>query len=539
MIATLLGAPALSVSGCGTRALPPEGDFIGPSFTIGHRIRDGFVPRPSDGAWRDIGVVIVGGGIAGLSAAWHLKNHGCHNFVVLEMEDQLGGTSRSVESSVVAYPWGAHYVPMPMPNNRALIRLLDEMGAIEMIDDDGTPVAAEQYLVRDPAERVFFDGLWVEGLYPSVGATPEDHREAQEFRDEINRWADTRDSQGRRAFAIPVAHGSDEPFVTELDSISMSEWLSEHGWTSPRLRWLVDYACRDDFGLTIDQTSAWAGVFYFASRVAKAGDDSQAVITWPEGNGRIVSHLRNQIRDHVRVGHAVTSIESPQSSGGKTRVVAFDAATGQCHGFRTHQVIFAAPQFIAPHIVGGLDSDQDRNAGAFEYGSWVVANVHLRERTAETGFPLSWDNVIHGSRSLGYVVATHQRGRDHGPTVWTWYYPMCEVDAGETRRRLLEATWEHWVDVVLTDLETPHPDIRALVTRIDIMRWGHAMVQPGPGFVWSDARRIASRPFRSVHFANTDLSGLALMEEAQYHGVRAAEEVLTARGIKFESLLVS
>jgi hypothetical protein len=52
------------------------------------------------------------------------------------------------------------------------------------------------------------------------------------------------------------------------------------------------------------------------------------------------------------------------------------------------------------------------------------------------------------------------------------------------------------------------------------------MVQPYTGFIWSQTRRESVRPDRNVHFANTDLSGLALMEEAFYHGIRAADEVL-------------
>lgn len=80
----------------------------------------------------------------------------------------------------------------------------------------------------------------------------------------------------------------------------------------------------------------------------------------------------------------------------------------------------------------------------------------------------------------------------------------------------------------MTDLEIAHPEIRSLVTRIDIMRWGHAMVQPYTGFVWSESRQMAAQPDRNIHFANTDLSGLALMEEAFFHGVRAAEEVIAA-----------
>ena len=56
------------------------------------------------------------------------------------------------------------------------------------------------------------------------------------------------------------------------------------------------------------------------------------------------------------------------------------------------------------------------------------------------------------------------------------------------------------------------------------MRWGHAMIRPVPGFVRSASVRDAAKPLGNIHFANTDLSGVALFEEALYHGVRAAEE---------------
>ena len=71
----------------------------------------------------------------------------------------------------------------------------------------------------------------------------------------------------------------------------MADWLDQHGWTSPRLRWLVNYACRDDYGSTMEYTSAWAGIFYFASRLPPSGAEAAGCITWPEGNGRLVTHL--------------------------------------------------------------------------------------------------------------------------------------------------------------------------------------------------------------------------------------------------------
>jgi hypothetical protein len=167
----------------------------------------------------------------------------------------------------------------------------------------------------------------------------------------------------------------------------------------------------------------------------------------------------------------------------------------------------------------------------------MVANLMLRDRPASSGFPLAWDNVLYESPSLGYVVATHQRGLDHGPTVFTYYYPLCDGDPRSARETLLATSREQWAEVALADLRVAHPDLRGLTERIDVMRWGHAMVRPAPRFIWSEARRNAARPVGDVHFAHSDLSGVGLFEEAFFHGIRAAEEVLAALGRNVETLL--
>jgi hypothetical protein len=60
------------------------------------------------------------------------------------------------------------------------------------------------------------------------------------------------------------------------------------------------------------------------------------------------------------------------------------------------------------------------------------------------------------------------------------------------------------------------------------MRWGHAMIRPRAGFMWGTARREGAKPFRSIHFAHSELSGVALFEEAFDQGLRAAKEVLNS-----------
>ena len=42
-------------------------------------------------------IVILGGGLAGLSSAWHLENVGYNDYQLFEMESRVGGLARSEE----------------------------------------------------------------------------------------------------------------------------------------------------------------------------------------------------------------------------------------------------------------------------------------------------------------------------------------------------------------------------------------------------------------------------------------------------------
>jgi hypothetical protein len=522
LLTLFLGAP-FAAAACrrSERVALPPGELAGASDAIGHRLREAAREMPAADAWTSREVVIVGGGMAGLAAAWRLAREGFRDFTLLELEPTAGGTSRSGASRVSPFPWGAHYVPAPLAEDRALTRLLGELGVVEGVGDDGNPVIAEQFLVRDPDERVFYQGRWYEGLYLHAGASPDDLRQLKAFDEEINRWAGWRDAKGRRAFTIPTAMASDDAEVLALDRMTMGEWLDARGWHSARLRWLVDYSCRDDYGAHLGDVSAWAGVFYFASRIPAPGKPSQPLVTWPEGNGRIVRHLAQFAKPET--GWLVTTV-IPGEHGVDVVLLSRDGRT--LRGIHARRVIFAAPQFIAAHVIR-----DDREVRDFTYGSWLVANLTLRDRPKQEvgGFPLAWDNVLYDSPGLGYVVATHQAMSDYGPTVLTYYHALTDRDPRASRQRLLAAGRDEWAEVALADLGRAHPDLRQLTERLDVMRWGHAMIRPSVGLRTSGALARAQAPLRGIHFAHSDLSGVALFEEALHHGVRAAEEVLAAR----------
>jgi hypothetical protein len=186
--------------------------------------------------------------------------------------------------------------------------------------------------------------------------------------------------------------------------------------------------------------------------------------------------------------------------------------------YRAQRIIFAAPTFLAPYIVEGA------SAPGFVYSPWLTANLTLDHLPEEE---TAWDNVIYDSPALGYVNATHMSLKSHiDRSVWTFYWSLADKPPDEMRRLLLEKEWLYWREAILHDLSRAHPNIRDLVSRIDIMRIGHAMARPVPGFLSSEKRRALWSMKGPVLYANSDLSGFSIFEEAQSRGVTAAEEAL-------------
>lgn len=533
LVAAFLGVAVANAS-CRKKAARAQvpGALVDRAVESGHLLRPGGAPLPRAAEVQDVPVLIVGGGIAGLSAAWRLKAAGVRGLLVLELDDALGGTSRSGQNAICAYPWGAHYLPTPLDESGPTPRLLREVGAITGTHEDGTLRFAEQMLVREPEERLFYRGTWYEGLYLRAGASAEDLAQLQRFETTISALSAQRDAKGRKVFAVPIERGSDDAEFTVLDRISMAQWLLREGFTSARLRWVVDYACRDDYGAPAALVSAWAGLWYFCAR-REGAQEHEGYLAWPEGNGRLVRQLAASLTATERRANVLVHTLERDESEDTWMAHAYDAQKKAPLAFRARQVIFAGPRFVAGHVVAPWRKARPSFLDAFVYSPWTVANVTLTQRPRSRGFPQCWDNVLYESRSLGYVVANHQQelAYDEGASVFTWYYPLDGADVRAERQRLLEAKYDAWEELVMADLRAAHPGIEGQASRIEVMRWGHAMVRPGPGFIWGGVREQAQRSLAdSLHFAHSDLGGLALFEEANWHGVQAAERVLARLG---------
>lgn len=479
---------------------PIAGGWVNDNFSAGHAIRDR-IPSPSPARKERCAVVIVGGGIAGLSAAWRFCKRGFHDFVLLEMNDAAGGNARSGENEVSAYPWAAHYVPVPGTKAVYVRELFEDLGVLQ----NGT--WNDRYLCFAPQERLFTYGKWQDGIEPAVGLTQTDREQFTRFEELI------KEHRASGAFTIPMELGLTEQSAA-LDQVTFSAWLQQHNFSSDQLLWYMNYCCRDDFGALASETSAWAGIHYFASREP----EEKGPLTWPEGNGWITKRLLEIVGRYVRTNQTARRIYPGRSM---YKVVSNDTE------YTCDAVIFAAPTFLAPYIVEGFTSLAD-----FEYSPWITANLTLdRAPRGASTEERAWDNVVMHSPTLGYVDATHQTLRSHVErTVWTFYWALAEGPAADNRRKLLQMDWSYWKEAILSDLERVHPDIRQCVPHIDLMRMGHAMARPKPGAIFHPQRRRLAQQHGRLLFANSDLSGFSIFEEAQYRGVRAAESLLHTLG---------
>lgn len=478
---------------------PILGSFVNDSYQEGHRLRD----RASFSAPKrivNIPVVIIGGGIAGLSAAWRLQKKGFSDFILLEMNDQAGGNSRWGENEITAYPWAAHYVPVPGPRAVHVRELFEDLGALKNGQWE------ERYLCFAPQERLFLYGRWQEGIEPAIGLSQKDREQFRRLEEQIHTFRAT------SKFTVPMDVGLSES-TSYLDRISFADWLREQRLDSRILNWYMNYCCRDDYGATTDQTSAWAGIQYFASREP----EEKGPLTWPEGNGWIVRRLLERVGKFVQTGQMVHKISQTKKG--------LSVFSGEAE-YRTEFVIFAAPTFLAPYLVEGMAPLHE-----FEYSPWLTANLTLERLPDSYGSDSTWDSVFLDSPTLGYVDATHQTLRTHiDRTVWTFYWALAQGSSSQNRQLMLQRDWNYWKEAILNDLERVHRDIRRCVSRIDIMRMGHAMARPKVGAIFSPERQELRKSNRRILFANSDLSGFSIFEEAQYRGVHAADRALNVLG---------
>jgi hypothetical protein len=470
-------------------------------------------------------VVIIGGGISGLSAAYHFNKNSPCNMVIYELSDHAGGNSHSGKNSLSAYPYGAHYLTLPNNSNTPLIEFLHEKKIITGFDSKNNPIYNELDLCFDPEERLLIRGTYQEGLIPTFGLNDAEKGEISKFFSLIEEYRAAKGSDGKFFFDTPYSLCSTDPKYDNLDHINFSQFLTSKELKSNYLLWYLDYCCKDDFGGDTKQVSAWAGINYFACRHAEAANtDPSRVLTWPEGNGRLVKLLKENITpEQLRTGMLVKKVSAYNNY---VEILLQDQKTNKFILTKTKKCIVAIPPFVAQKIIDPALPYAFEYVKELPHSPWMVAAITLDNIPEARGMDLCWDNVAYKQRSLGYIFDQHQElDRKDEKKVLSLYFTFNEDDPKKARSRISNFSEQDWEKLVYEEMELMHPGVSEFIEEIDVFIWGHGMIMPKKGLIKGGILKGLAKPIdNKLFFAHSDLAGYSTFEEAFDQGLTAFKQ---------------
>ena len=532
---TLVGAVGLSAGAFLPRAAhaepgrSPPARERGDSYDLCHELAEGerWPIPPASGKLYDC--IVIGGGISGLAAAWKLGKLKRDDVLVLERNPAVGGFCRDERSGRQCYSIASSYTEFP--DTGTLIELYTDLGVVSGLDAAGRPVVAERYRPKSTDSKDYINGVWYDDAWDSgidnLPLTKPCRDDLKAFRDDLRHWDAFVGADGREAFAKPTDASTTDAAAGDLDRFTLKEYTARKGW-NPSLSEFFDPFIRSALGTTHDRVSAWAAISFLSGEFGFVSDadapstarQSLSILTQPGGNGYLSRLLANRLgAARLRTDAMVIRV---RNVGDEVEVTCLEGETPRT--LRARTAIYAAPRYMAPHVLPELAADARAEAKTFRYAPYLVANVHV----SRTPAPGMWNGLAHGDFFItDFVVADWSGLADSAaasaarPNVLTVYAPL--VVPGQ-RLELLTRPADYYETRILADLDRLLPGVRATVTGVDLYRWGHAMVVADKGFVFGAARRNATTPLGRIFFAHHDVEGVPAFENAVSSAVRAARE---------------
>ena len=480
--------------------------------------------------------IVVGGGIAGLAAAYMLREW---RVLLLEREPELGGVAKSGNWRGIDYALGAAYIVDPDPDSqdpheRDNFRLLQELGLRRRGENLAQDRGLQRRLGGEAAHCVFSNRRV---LAQSEVYAPQNRRFFEHVLGSDN---------------YPTVPPTDAALVRSLDRVSLQQFLRDPalqrrlygrsvGKISPLGREAIEYYCYGAFATGAGETSAYHGLNFLSAEFG-------ATLIYPGGNAYIARRLGERLRrDAPQRVHSGTWALRIERDGELYAVSAWQQ--GKLHRYQARTVIFAAPLYLAPAIIPALPESQRSAIATLAYRSYVVANVMLKRGVAQIisapalrdGYELTRVHGVDVDKVAAREIATRKvysdaiwadfaARRQPSHSVLTVYRPY-PYDSG--RAELLAQGYRQIEDEVRREVLAgfgAHGLRADDIDGIHLSRWGHPMLVARPGQLADGTLKLASQPQPGLYFAHTDVQGAPAFENAMAAARDAANAVAAQLG---------
>jgi protoporphyrinogen/coproporphyrinogen III oxidase len=440
-------------------------------------------------------VIIVGAGIAGLTAAVRLQDR---DVLVLEAEDRVGGRIKSERRGSYWVSVGAHMFPEPGSIVGDLVdayglETLPINGSLMGLSYRGTILKGgrtELYPFRLP--------MSLAGRVSMIRAGLKLRRDAAEYNRLARRGPDETEADVRGRL------------LGFLGDRSFAEYL---GKLHPDAEALF-HAVVNRMTAEPDEISAGCVVALFAH-------------VWSEGGVVLGRNLRGGasllpetiaagLGDRVITGATVRQVV-PEKNSVRVR---FAHRDGSEEEIAARCAIVTAPAPTARRIVAGLPDETAAALDAIVYGPFVVGGIVTREAG-----PMPWDDlysvlVVGKCFNMLFnhanVLRTPGGPRERGGTLMVY-------GGGNLARRLLEKSDDEIRDAIVSDLEDVYPEAKGVVEEVIVQRWDGAIPFAAPGRHL--VQQALERGVGNVFFAGDYVGEWTHMESAAITAVEAAAKV--------------
>lgn len=468
-----------------TRDLPFKvSNWTGDDFTLGHKLRMSQLPAFPVAPERHLDFVIVGGGIAGLTAGHQLRDR---DILVLEQYAQTGGHASGGTYKGLDYSLGSAYTSSL---NEANCTLFDELKIKPLkLEADKNAWYWQQHWCRGVSPKDApdlcsqFEKL-LDQARPIIKALQEDR--AQEF----------------------------SPSMAQLDQSNFASLLKDF---TPEFNSLMDSYCRTAFCGGTEQISALAGYL-------RLGDLLNPTYVFRGGNFAVAKALRASIEnagtDRIVQNAFVWKVEI-QADGAS---ILYSTADGASHRIQCRHVIIATSPLVAARQLSKVEDRLRAQLLMFKFGSYLVANCLMRKQV----FPGSYNNFVAAPYSFADIVVAetpYLMAGEYKPasgSVLTVYQPY---PAGSEGRGLLFAGDRmKFAEQMSGELKKFVPQLEDQLEEMVLTRWGHALAIVSPGY-FGRVQKIQAVQER-FGLAHSSISGGPTIESAIRGGLSAAKNAL-------------
>lgn len=442
-------------------------------------------------------VIIIGGGLAGLSAAWRLKNH---DILLLESENRVGGRVMSERRGNYWMNWGGHvYAGEGSATDELLksvgVKALPVPGKLSAMHLNGKLLLngrVELYPFRVPMS-------WKARL--SLLKAGAKVRAAVFKYSKVAKQLEHEDYSVRQQRILDFMN--DKTFTDFTGELPLD--------ADAIFRPTVSRSTGEP-----EQISAGAGVGYFHMIWNKEGGLSQNIMGGPSTlTNTIACHLKEQIELNAQVSEVIKNNDFVTVRYKKNDTEYTETAK---------YVILATPAPITQKVTKNLSPKLEHALKQIKYGPHVSASFITNETSKQVWDDIyafatpkkSFDILIHNSN---VVHALHNK-REQGSSFMTF-------SPANRGKELIDKTEAEILEIYLADLEEMFPGFKDLVieAKVNKFPYGSAYVYPGRGQIQDTLTEPDGRLFLAG-----DYLGTFYTETAIQTGFTAAQNINSLLG---------